>query len=160
MKSERTGLSTSSHLRTGGQGQAWSGVGQGLTYLGGRDFCQAKQGHGGGAVTVHRVGTMMRVVGVRGVQGRGPRRSVVPGTLGGPGAAAAAALLREQGLVFCRLRLVLEAVPAGAAAGPGPAAAPRPIVGAPRAGLGGSPGLPSAPPHTPSVVTEGSPHTR
>ena len=59
-----------------------------------------------------------------------------------------------------RRLLVLEAVPAGATAGPGPAAAPRPVVGAPRAGLGGSPGLWSAPSHTVTAVTEGNLHTR
>lgn len=111
------------------------------------------------AVAVRRVGTTMHVVSVRGVQGHGSWGTLVLGALAGRGAAAAAAALRrEQGLVLGGQRLVLEAVPAGAAAGPGPAAAPWPVVGAPGAGLGESPGLWSAPATHTVVVTGGSLH--
>lgn len=41
------------------------------------------------AVTVRQGRTMMRVVGVWGVQGRGPWWPLVPGALAGPGPAAA-----------------------------------------------------------------------
>lgn len=40
------------------------------------------------AVTVCRVGAMMRMVGVRDMQGHGPRRTLIPGTLAGPGPTA------------------------------------------------------------------------